>query len=259
MRNKKYSSDLSAKSWQRIEKLIPVQRKSKWALKDIVDGILYLTKNGCVWRDLPCCFPPWQTVYGYFSRWTANGTWKNMSDCLTVDFREKEGKKPQPSVGIIDSQSVKNSPTATESTGIDGGKKIKGRKRFFLVDTMGNLLDSFVVPANCYDGTTALSYWGKLSMDNILLEQVQYVYADGTFGGQFRDGLEKQFDITVVIPKTPIAQKGNVCIHEKRWLVERTIAWTINNRRCVKDYERKTEHANAFLSIANIRRVVKKI
>ncbi|MEM1134255.1 MAG: IS5 family transposase [Bacteroidota bacterium] len=259
MRNKKYSSDLSTKSWQHIEKLITVQRTSKWAVKDIVDGILYLTKNGCVWRDLPCCFPPWQTVYGYFSKWVTDGIWKNISDCLTFDYRDKVGKEVQPTVGVIDSQSVKNSPTATERTGFDGGKKVKGRKRCFLVDTLGNLLDSFVVPANYYDGTTALSYWGKLSMDNILWQEIQYIYADGTFGGQFKEGMDKQYEIAVVIPKAPIAQKGNISIHEKRWIVERTIAWTRNNRRCVKDYERNTENANAFLTIANIRRVVKKI
>ena len=264
MRNKTYSSDLSAKSWQSIEKLITVQRKSKWELKAIVDSILYLTKSGCVWRDLPRCFPPWPTVFWYFSKWTADGTWKNISDCLIVDLREKVGKPVQPSVGIIDSQSVKNSPTATESTGIDGGKKLKRRKRFFLVagtpvDTMGSLLDSFLVPANCYDGTTALSCWDKLPVDNILLDNLRYVYADGTFGGQFKQGMDRQFEVSVIIPKVPIAKKGNVCIQKNRWIVERTIAWTVNNRRCVKDYERKTEHANAFLIIANIRRIVRKI
>ncbi|MEM9834744.1 MAG: hypothetical protein AAF944_29250 [Bacteroidota bacterium] len=141
---------------------------------------------------------------------------------------------------------------------------MKGRKRFFLVagtpvDTMGNLLDSFVVSANRYDGTTALAHWGLLSLRNILLDQVCQVYADGTFGGQFKQGMDKQYEVTVVIPKTPNAQKGNVSIHEKRWIVERIIAWILNNRRCVKDYERSTEHANAFLTIANIRRIVKKI
>jgi len=73
--------------------------------------VFYLTKNGCVWPDLPGCFPPWQTVYGYFSKWTADGTWQRISDCLTVDYREKVGKHVQPSVSVIDTQSVKNSPT----------------------------------------------------------------------------------------------------------------------------------------------------
>jgi len=123
---------------------------------------------------------------------------------------------------------------------------------------MGNMLDSFVVPANCYDGTTALAHWGLLSLNNILLDRVRYVYADSTFGGQFKAGMNKQYEVTVVIPKIPIAKKGTVSIHEKRWVVERTIAWTLNNRRCVKDYERNAEHANAFLTIANIRRIVKK-
>lgn len=124
---------------------------------------------------------------------------------------------------------------------------------------MGNLLDSFVVPANCYDGTTALSCWSKLSVDNLLLDNIRYVYANGTFGGQFKQEMDTQFEVSVSIPKVPMAKKGNVCIHENRWIVERTIAWTINNRRCVKDYERKTKHANAFLTIVNIRRIVRKI
>jgi putative transposase len=224
-----------------------VKRKSRWCLKDIVDGIFYVTKNGCVWRDLPADFPAWQTVYWYFRKWVKEGTWERINGCLVVDYRTKVDKNAQASVAIIDSQSVKNSPTCTENVGIDGGKLIKGRKRFYVVDTLGNLLDSFVTPANCYDGTTAIKYWALLSSKNILLANIQTVYADGTFGGTFKHDMEQKMGITVEIPTIPIAQKGKIPIHEKRWIVERTIAWTLNNRRCTKDYERKVENANAYL------------
>lgn len=259
MRFKKYSSDLSANSWQVIKKVIIVRRTSKWDLLEIVNAILYLTKNGCVWRDIPGEFPPWQIVYWYYTKWIKDGTWKNINDCLTVDYREMKEKEAQPTVAIIDSQSCKNSSTCTEDVGIDGGKLIKGRKRFFIVDTLGNLLDSFVVAANSYDGTTAACYWEALSCHNVLLENVEKVYADGTFGGTFTRDMKEKHGITVEIPRVPIARKGKMVIHEKRWIVERTIAWTNNNRRCSKDYERKTEHANTFIVIANIRRLAKKI
>ena len=259
MRLKKYSSDLSARWWQVIEKLIVVQRKSKWDLHQVVNAIMYLTKNGCVWRDIPGEFPPWEIVYWYYRKWIRDGTWKNISNCLTADYREKQGKPVQPTAVIIDSQSVKNSSTCTKAVGVDGGKKIKGRKRFLITDTMGNLVDSFVVAANCHDGTTAARYWEALTTSNELLDRVRVVYADGTFGGVFRSCIEQSPQTRVEIPKIPIAQTGKVVIHAKRWIVERTIAWVNNNRRCSKDYERKTTHANAFLVIANIRHLAKKI
>ena len=154
MRIKKYSSDLPAASWQVIEKIIQVRRRSKWDLEEMVNAVLYVTKNGCVWRDVPGEFPPWQTVfYYYYAKWVKDGTWKNISDCLTIDYRESRSKKAQPSVAIIDSQSAKNSATCGQDVGVDGGKLVKGRKRFLVVDTMGNLLDSFVVAANSHDGS----------------------------------------------------------------------------------------------------------
>ncbi len=194
----------------------PSQRKSRWCLKDVVDAILYVTKNGCVWRDLPADFPNWQTVYWYFRKWVKDGTWERINGCLIVDYRVKVDKNAQPSVAIIDSQSAKNSPTCTDNVGVDGGKLIKGRKRFYIVDTLGNLLDSFVTPANCYDGTTAIKYWEVLSLHNILLENIQIVYADGTFGGTFTQQMHEKMGITVEIPKTPIAQKGKMTIAECR-------------------------------------------
>ena len=212
-----------------------------------------------MWRDLPSDFPPWQTVYWYYQKWETDGTWNNINRSLVAIDRISSNKKFQPTVGIIDSQSVKNSFTCTESVGIDGGKLIKGRKRFYITDTLGNLLDSFVVPANCYDGTTAIKHWGTMCFDNELLQNIKLIFADGTFGGTFRKEMAEKYNIEVEIPKIPIAHKGKMEIHQKRWIVERTIAWTVNNRRLSKDYERKKENANAFIVIANIRRLARKI
>jgi len=259
MRLKQYSSDLSAQCWQVIHKVIHVQRKSKWDFKEIVNTIFYLTKNGCMWRDLPGEFPPWQTVYWYYCKWVKDGTWENINRSMVAENRVYNNRKFQPTVAIIDSQSAKNSSTCTSHVGIDGGKLIKGRKRFYITDTLGNLLDCFVVSANSYDGTTAAKYWSSMYNNNELLQNIKLVFADGTFGGTFRKEMEDRYNIGVEIPKIPIAKKGKVQIHEKRWIVERTIAWTLNNRRCSKDYERKIENANAFTIITNIRRLAKKI
>src|SRR5215510_12500922 len=180
----------------------------------------------------------------------ADGTWNNINRSLIADNRILNDKKFQPTVAIIDSQSSKNSSTCTEEVDIDGGKPVKGRKRFYVTDTLGNLLDGFVVPTNLYDGVTAAKYWKSMCVNNELLQNVKLIFADGTFGGNFRTEMEKRYGIGVEIPDIPIAQNGKVKIHEKRWIVERTIAWTLNNRRCSKDYERKTDNAKAFMIIA---------
>lgn len=254
---KKYSTDLSPAEWQRIEKLLEVKRRSKWPLQRIVEAIFYVTKNGCVWRDLPLDFPAWQTVYWYFQKWVKNDVFELISAEMTLLNRLSHDKSPCPTVAIIDSQSVKNSATATEHVGIDGGKLVKGRKRFVLCDTLGNLLWASVTAANCHDGTTAAKNWDALLMRQPLLDEVRLVFADGTFGGTFKKHLLRHFGIEVQIPKGAIAKKGAVSITAFRWIVERTIAWLTNNRRLSRDFERKTETATAFLHIAHIRRAVR--
>lgn len=141
--------------------------------------------------------------------------------------------------------------------GFDGGKQIKGRKRLFVIDTLGNLLASMVVAANLHDGAIATTYWAVLLEQYPLLAEVKKIYVDGTFNGRFRQHMVKTYQIPVEVPRKVVRQHGNFCIHATRWKVERTIAWTSNNRRLAKDYERKTPHSNAFLLLANIRRVVR--
>jgi transposase len=165
-------------------------------------------------------------------------------------------KKAQPTAAILDSQSVKNTATSTARVGYDAGTHLKGRKGFFLVDTLGNLVASCVVAANCHDGATAAKGWDAWALGNELLDQVQTVFVDGGFGRRFRQYLARR-GIQAQVPTGVLAHKGRFFIHAKRWVVERSIAWAGNNRRLAKDYERKTTHANAWLYLANIRRLAR--
>ena len=140
--------------------------------------------------------------------------------------------------------------------GYDAGKRVKGRKRFFLVDTLGNLLACCVVPAHCHDGATAAQVWDALAVDNELLDCLQVVFVDGGFGRCFGQHLAQR-GLQAQLPSRVVADKGRFLIHAKRWVVERSIAWAGNNRRLAKDYERKTVHATAWLYLANIRRLTK--
>ncbi|MGI4734821.1 MAG: transposase [Janthinobacterium lividum] len=151
---------------------------------------------------------------------------------------------------------MKNTATSTARVGYDAGKRIKDRKRFFMVDTLGNLLSSCVVAASCHDGTTAAQVWDALALGNELLDQVRIVFVDGGFGQRFRQQLAQR-GIQVQVPTGVLVQKGRFFIHAKRWVVERSIAWAGNNRRLAKDYERKTTYANAWLYVANIRRLAR--
>ncbi len=143
-----------------------------------------------------------------------------------------------------------------KAVGYDAGKRIKGRKRFFLVDTLGNLLASCGVAASCHDGATAARLWDALAVGNELLDQVHTVFVDGGFGCRFRQHLDRR-GIQAQVPTGILARKGPFFIHTKRWVVERSIAWASTNRRLAKDYERKTTHANAWLYVANIRRLAR--
>ena len=261
MRIKEYTSDLDLASWQRIESLITVRRRSKWPLQEVVNGILYVLKNGCGWRDLPGEFPCWNTVHYYFAKWGKDGTWENINACLLVDYREKyptvEKKKAEPTTLILDSQSVKNSATATESVGFDGGKLIKGRKRFVLIDTTGATVAARVLPANAHDGQSALAWWAEL-VHHPLLGKVKRVFIDGGFRGEFVKKMAKLYGIEVIVPQEVVRQAGKFRVHATRWVVERSISWITNNRRLARCYERKVVNEKSFILLCNIRRIVRK-
>ena len=178
-----------------------------------------------------------------------------------VREREQPGegrKKAWPRVVILDSQSVKNAATATGQTvGFDAGKLVKGRKRLVLTDTLGHVLASRVLPANAADGPAAIAFWDEVAAAHDLLGQVQVVFVDSSFHGVFREHLAQRYGIRVEKPAHVLVEKTNFCIHAWRWIVERTFAWLSANRRLSKEYDRSLHHANAWIYVANIRRVLK--
>ena len=159
---------------------------------------------------------------------------------------------------ILDTQSVKNAATATGPTvGFDAGKLVKGRKRLVLTDTLGNVLASRVMPADAVDGAAAIAFWDEVATTHELLAHVQVVFVDSSFNGVFREHLARRYGIRVEKPVHVLVKKKNFCIHAWRWIVERTFAWLSAQRRLSKEYDRSLRHANAWISLANIRRVLK--
>ena len=159
---------------------------------------------------------------------------------------------------ILDTQSVKNTATATGATvGFDAGKLVKGRKRLVLTDTLGHVLASRVLPADAVDGAAAIAFWDEVAATHELLGAVQVVFVDSSFHGVFRQHLARRYGIRVEKPAHVLVRKTNFCIHAWRWIVERTFAWLDMNRRLSKEYDRTLRHANAWISVVNIRRTLK--
>jgi transposase len=242
-RQPRYPSDLTDEQWALIEPLLPPPatggRAEKHPRRSIVDAILYVVRTGCSWRQLPADFPPWQTVYWYFARWEAQKVTETIQDALREDLRIAEGRHTEPSAGIIDSQSVKGADTVTrQSRGYDAGKKINGRKRFIITDTLGLLLTVSVCAASVQDRDGA-----KTALLGLYLAtgRCRFVFADAAFAGQLLDWATRTVRTTIEIVRKPGGQKGFAVI-PRRWAVERTLAWLTAHRRLARDYERHPRH-----------------
>ena len=255
--HRQYPTNVTEAQWQL---LIPLLPKHKWRkgsrgrppvnLREVFDGILYLTKTGCQWRMLPHTFGCWQTVYGYFNNWRKQGVFERVQQALSRKERKRQGRKATASAGCIDSQSVK-SATQGESKGYDAGKKVNGRKRHLLVDTLGLVINAFVSPANLQDRD------GLKHLLNQYFEQgttrLRKLWVDGGYRG---DDLKEwvadrkrtyKIDLEVVKPNGEGFQ-----VAKRRWVVERTFAWLLNFRRLSKDYEDLTDNSEAFIHIVMI-------
>ena len=176
-----YPTDLSDSQWQFMQQYLKDTRKRKHGYREILNAILYLVKTGCQWRMLPHDFAKWQTVYFYYSRWKRNGTWEQIQQELVEHLREKAGRHAVPTVGIIDAQSVKTTLVAGEARGFDAGKKVKGRKRHIVVDTMGLILAVAVQSASVQDRDGALEVLEALKNT---WHRIRKVFADGGYRGQ---------------------------------------------------------------------------
>ncbi|MEZ0074702.1 IS5 family transposase [Planotetraspora sp. GP83] len=251
-RERRYPSDLTDAQWALIEPLLPAPstggRPEKHPRRDIVDAILYVVRAGCAWRQLPFDFPPWQTVYWYFVRWEEAKVTEQMLAVLRRRVRAAQGRAEEPTAGIIDSQSVKGADTVgRESRGYDAGKKVNGRKRFIVTDTLGLLLVVCVMAASVQDRdgakTTLLAMY--------LVTPVRYVFADAGFAGVLVEWTQRVLHTVLHIVRKAPGQIGFAVI-ERRWVVERSLAWLTSHRRLARDYERHTATAEAMIRWAAI-------
>jgi transposase len=166
----RYPSDMTDEQWALIEPLLPAPRTGgrpeKHPRRDVVDAILYVVRAGCAWRALPADFPPWETVYWYFTRWEQERVTEKILPVVREQLRLADGRDPEPSAGLVDSQSVKGADTVgRETRGYDAGKKINGRKRFIVTDTLGLLLTVMVCAASRQDRDGAKrSCWPPTSL-----------------------------------------------------------------------------------------------
>jgi transposase len=228
----------------------PGGRPAEHSKREIVNAILYVARAGCSWRMLPKDFPPWQTVYWYFRAWRKDGTLDRLHDALREQVRTKEeGRNPAPSAGIVDSQSVKGADTVSKGTrGYDAGKKINGRKRHIVVDTLGLLLVVMVTAASIQDRDGGR---GILKLLKGALPGVRHIFADGGYRGQLVAVAKSAWGIVVEVVKKPLDQIG-FAVLPRRWVVERTFAWLLRWRRLARDYERLPETHEAFVKWAMV-------
>jgi transposase len=251
------TSSLSDAQWAILEPLLPVPgntagrggRPEKHPRRLVLDAIFYLVRGGIAWRQMPAGFPPPTTVYDLFRRWARAGAWARIHDALRDLVRVYEGRDPQPTAAVIDSQSVRGADTVPRtSRGYDAGKKINGTKRHIAVDTGGLLLAVVVTMAGLQDRDAAHRLLARLRER---FSTITWAWADGGYAGRLVLWAGKVIGLTIEIVKRTDDVKGFIVL-PRRWVVERTFAWISKHRRCVRDYETRPDHHEAMIYIAMI-------
>jgi putative transposase len=267
-------TDLTDAEWRYLAPHLPTPKEGgrprRHSVRDILNAIFYLLRSGCTWRLLPHDLPPWKTVDHDFRLWRLQGLWDTLHKALHAAVRVKVRRDPQPRAAIIDSQSVKTTMVGGPR-GDDGGKKVNGRKRHLLVDTQGLIIRAVVHPADITDRDGAKLLLAPLQGQ---LPRLQHVWADSAYTGQVREWIESTLGCTVEIVKhwwtglrsvwvgpgqEPPTIPSGFHILPRRWVVERTFAWLVTDRRLGKDYEELPETSEALIYLAMARLMVKRL
>jgi putative transposase len=250
-----YPTDLNDTEWKQIAPYLPEPkptgrpREIHW--REIMNGMFYMVKNGCVWRALPHDLPAWQTVYYYFRLFQKSQLWENLNTIIRERVRVKEGRDPQASAMIIDSQSAK-SAEGGEKIGFDGGKLVKGRKRNLITDTIGLVVLAKVTAANVQDVHAGKQILIELKKRSELIVRLRKIFADGGYRGELVNWVKNELSAEMEIV-LKLGDKKGFQVLPKRWVVERTNAWVTRNRRMARDYERLAETSESFIYILMIR------
>ena len=258
-----YPSNLTQEQWELLLSLIPSAkpggRPRSVDLQAVINAILYILCAGCAWRMLPSDFPRWKTVYHYFRAWRIDGTWERINHTLHQWVRVSEEREPSPSAAILDSQSVKTATPAAIEVGYDSAKQIKGRKRHLLVDTLGLVLIVVVTAANVPERAGAKLVLARLQQVRHWVERLVVIWVDGGYKGQelMQWVMDQYRWIFQAVLRTDNV-KGFVPIAQ-RWKVERTFGWFNWCRRLSKDYEILPQTSEAFIYVANIRLMLRRL
>jgi putative transposase len=252
------NTDLTDAEWALVADLFERQggrgKPAQHARKLMVDACCYVVRTGCAWRLLPKSFPPWRGVYKAFSRWAGAGTFEAMHDRLRQQWRDRVGRNPEPTAAVIDAQSTRSTAQGG-MTGFDAGKKVKGRKRHLVVDTLGLLLAVTVTSAGVQDRDAA---GPVVAQARAKVPGLKKLYADGAYGGQCAQAIEKahpELSVEVVRhpgnrstgtwqdaqqPLWPEVVASGFVVQAKRWVVERTHAWNERARRLIAHHDRSS-------------------
>ena len=283
----RYPTDLSDDEWLCVCPHLPEParegRPRLHGLRAILDAVFYVLKSGCPWRLLPREFPPWKTVYDWFRKWRIDGTWERLNAELRERLRCRLGRDPNPSAGIVDSQSARTSGVGGQERGFDPAKNVEGRKRHLLVDTEGLVLKAKVHSARVPDADGIGLLLGSARVG---LSRLSHLWVDAGYQGRGKRWAEEAMGLSVEVvrkPKKPVPEKvaelwaaewakeGKAVDWQKlmppkgfrvlprRWVVERTFAWISHNRRMAKDYERLCATGEAFIYAAMTRLMARRL